>query len=230
MSKIGIARIGAALVSICMLPMPVYAASAEAIIREVLTQLGRLRLLSIVILIACLIGARLVGPLGKRLLFGLAFLTFFVVQGRSVLGTYRNTGLYQRHKTMTLSDLQIVENLYDSRWFSGKDVLHLLVADYMPQAKVFLYDENLYSKETLGWSGRNPDTTFVIGGYQSTMDPSLKLACSSRPHILYKGRAKVPLYIAMPLSVYEKEEEVFLMTDGLMNYLIPGSWRVSQHG
>jgi hypothetical protein len=129
---------------------------------------------------------------------------------------------------MTLSDLQIVENLYDSRWFSGKDVLHILVADYMPHAKVFLYDENLYSKETLGWSGRNPDSTFVIGGYQSTMDASFKVACLSRPHIFYKGRAKVPLYIATPLSIYEKEEQVFLMTDGQMNYLIPGSWRVSQ--
>lgn len=229
MSKIGIAKIGAALVSICMLPMPVYAGSPEAIIREVVTELGRLRLLSIIILIACLVGARLVGPLGKKLLLGLAFLTFFVVQGRSVLDTYRNSGLYQRRKTMTLSDLQIVENLYDSRWFSGKDVLHILVADYMPHAKVFLYDENLYSKETLGWSGRNPDSTFVVGGYQSTMDASFKVACLSRPHILYKGRAKVPLYIATPLSIYEKEEQVFLMTDGLMNYLIPGSWRVSQH-
>jgi hypothetical protein len=194
--------------------------------------LSRPFLLSVIILIGCLITARLVprGPsLGRKLLLGLVLLTFFASQGRSILDTYRNTGLYQRRKTMTLSDLQIVENLYDSRWFSGKDVLYILVADYMPHAKVFLYDENLYSKETLGWSGRNPDSTFVIGGYQSTMDASFKVACLSRPHILYKGRARVPLYIATPLSIYEKEEQVFLMTDGLMNYLIPGSWRVSQH-
>jgi hypothetical protein len=194
--------------------------------------LSRPFLLSVLILIGCLITARLVprGPsLGRKLVLGLVLLIFFASQGRSILDTYRNTGLYQRRKTMTLSDLQIVENLYDSRWFSGKDVLHILVADYMPHAKVFLYDENLYSKETLGWSGRNPDSTFVVGGYQSTMDASFKVACLSRPHILYKGRAKVPLYIATPLSIYEKEEQVFLMTDGLMNYLIPGSWRVSQH-
>jgi hypothetical protein len=194
--------------------------------------LSRPFLLSVIILIGCLITARLVprGPsLGRKLVLGLVLLIFFASQGRSILDTYRNTGLYQRRTTMTLSDLQIVENLYDSRWFSGKDVLHILVADYMPHAKVFLYDENLYSQETLGWSGRNPDSTFVVGGYQSTMDASFKVACLSRPHILYKGRAEVPLYIATPLSIYEKEEQVFLMTDGLMNYLIPGSWRVSQH-
>jgi hypothetical protein len=194
--------------------------------------LSRPFLLSVLILIGCLITARLVprGPsLGRKLVLGLVLLIFFASQGRSILDTYRNTGLYQRRTTMTLSDLQIVENLYDSRWFSGKDVLHILVADYMPHAKVFLYDENLYSKETLGWSGRNPDSTFVVGGYQSTMDASFKVACLSRPHILYMGRAEVPLYIATPLSIYEKEEQVVLMTDGLMNYLIPGSWRVSQH-
>ena len=193
--------------------------------------LSRRFLLSVIILLGCLITARLVprGPsLGRKLLLALVLLTFLVSQGRSVYDTYRNSGLYQRRKSMTLSDLQIVENLYDSRWFSGKDVLHILVADYMPHAKVFLYDENLYSKETLGWSGRNPDSTFVIGGYQSTMDASFKVACLSRPHILYKGRAKVPLYIATPLSIYEKEEQVFLMKDGLTDYLIPGSWRVSQ--
>jgi hypothetical protein len=135
--------------------------------------LSRPFLLSVLILIGCLITARLVprGPsLGRKLVLGLVLLIFFASQGRSILDTYRNTGLYQRRTTMTLSDLQIVENLYDSRWFSGKDVLHILVADYMPHAKVFLYDENLYSKETLGWSGRNPDSTFVVGGYQSTMD------------------------------------------------------------
>jgi hypothetical protein len=217
----------AALMSICMLPMPVYASSAEAMVRGVVMEMGRLRLLSIIILIACLIGARLVGSLGKKLLLGLAFLTFFVAQGRSVFNYYKNSDLYQRRKTLSLSDLQILDNVYNSRLFSGKDVLPLLVADYMmPQAKVFLYDENLYPKELLGWSGRNPDSTFVVGGYESTMDGSFKLACLSRPHVLYKGRAQVPLYIATPLSIYEREEQVFLMKDGLMNYLVPGSWRV----
>jgi hypothetical protein len=228
-SKIGIDKIVAALMSIGMLPMPVYAGSAEAIMQQLVMELGRLNLLSIVIMIACLIGARLVGPLGKKLLLGLAFLTFFVAQGRSILSTYRNSGLYQHRKIMSLSDLQIIENVYASRFFSGKDVLPILVADYMPQAKVFLYDGNLYSKQLLGWSGRNPDSKFIVGGYESTMDDSFKVACLSRPHILYKGRAKVPLYIATPLSIYEKEEKVFLMKDAMMNYLIPGSWRVSPH-
>jgi hypothetical protein len=188
--------------------------------------------LKLVMLIACLISARLVarGPsLGRKILFGLIFLTSFASQGRSLLYTYRNTELYRYRTTMALSDLQILENVYHSKLFSGKDVLPLLVADYMPQAKVFLYDENLYSKELLSWSGRNPDSTFVVGGYQSTMDASFKVACLSRPHVLYKGRASVALYIATPLSIYEKEAQVFLMKDALMDYLIPGSWGVSQH-
>ena len=47
-----------------MLPMPVYASSSEAIVREMVMEIGRLKLLSIIILIACLISARLVarGP------------------------------------------------------------------------------------------------------------------------------------------------------------------------
>jgi len=218
---------GAALTSICMLPMPVYAGSPEAIVQQAVKEIGRLNLLGIIILIACFISARLIprGPsLGRKLLLGLALLPFFASQGRSVLDTYRNTGLYQRHKTMALSDLQIREKLYNGRRFSGKKVLPLLVADHMPQAKVFLYEENLYPKELLGWSGRNPDSTFVVGGYQSNMDPSFKVACLGRPHIIYEG-----LYIATPLSTYEKEERVFLMKDALMDYLVPGSWRVSQH-
>lgn len=215
--------------SICMLPMPVYAGSPEPIVRQVVMEIGRLKLLSIIILIACLISARFVGPLGRKLLLGLVLLTFFVSQGRSVVDTYRNSGLYQQRKTMSLSDLQIVEHLYDSSEFSGKNVLPLLVADYMPQAKIFLYDENLYSKERLGWSGRNPDSTFVVGGYQSTMDAAFKVACLGRPHIIYKGKSNAPLYIATPLSTYAKEERVFLMTDGLIDYLVPGSWGVSQH-
>ena len=217
---------GAALLSIGMLAMPIYASSPEAIVRQVFMQIGPLKL-SIIILIACLIGARLVprGPsLGRKLLLGLVLLTFFAYQGRSILDTYRNSNFYRYRKTMALSDFQIVENLYHSSEFSGRNVLPLLVADYMPQAKVFLYDENLYPKELLGWSGRNPDSTLVVGGYQSTMDASFKVACLGRPHIIYEG-----LYIATPLPTYEKEEQVFLMKDALMDYLVPGSWRVSQH-
>jgi hypothetical protein len=194
-------------------------------------QIGELKL-SIIILIVCLISARLVPrglSLGRKLLLGLVFLTFFAFQGRLILDTYRNTSLYRYRKTLILSDLQIVENVYHGRMFSGKNVLPLLVADYMPHAKVFLYDENVYPKEVLSWSGRNPDSTFVVGGYQSTMDASFKVACLGRPHILYQGRSRTVLYIATPLSTYEKEDQVFLMKDALMDYLIPGSWRVSQH-
>ena len=232
MSKMGLDKLGAALTSICMLPMPIYASSSEAIVREVVMGIGRLKLLSIIILIACLISARLVarGPsLGRKLLLGLVLLTFFAFQGRSILDAYRNTGLFQRRKTMALSDLQIHDKLYNGRLFMGKKVLPLLVADYMPQAKIFLYDKTLYPKELLGWSGRNPDSTFVVGGYQSTMDASFKVACFGRPHIIYKGRSSAALYIATPLSTYEKEEQVFLMKDALMDYLVPGSWGVSQH-
>ena len=101
MSKIGIDRVGAALASICMLPMHVYAGSPEAILRPVLMEIGRLGLA----LIACIIAAPLVarGPsLARKLLFGLALLTFFASQGRSILDTYRNP-LYQPRKTMSLS-------------------------------------------------------------------------------------------------------------------------------
>ena len=98
----------------------------------------------------------------------------------------------------------------------------------MPQAKVFLYDENLYPKELLGWSRRDPDSTFVVGGYQSTMDASFKVACFGRPHIIYKGRSRAALYIATPLST-SRRKTVFLMKDALMDYLVPGSWGVSQH-
>jgi hypothetical protein len=208
--------------------MPVYAGSPEGIARG-LADIGTVNGLSIIIMIACLISGRLVGRFGKRFLVGLVLLTFFVAQGRSIFRTYRDSGLYQHRRIMTLSDLQIIENVYASAWFSGKDVLPLLVADYMPRAKIFLYAENLYSKELLSWSGRKPDSTFIVGGYQSTMDDSFKLACLSRPHVLYKGRATVPLYIATPLSIYGNEEQVFLMNDALMDYLIPGSWKVSPH-
>jgi hypothetical protein len=212
-----------------MLPMPIYADSPGAIVRQVFMKTSTLQL---VMLIACLISARLVarGPsLGRKILFGLVLLTFFILQGRSILSTYRNTDLYRSRTTMALSNLQILENVYHSREFSGRNVLPLLVADYMPQTKVFLYDENLYSKELLGWSGRNPASVFVVGGYQSTMDAAFKVACFGRPHIIYKGRSRAALYIATPLSTYEKEEQVFLMKDALMDYLVPGSWRVSRY-
>ena len=220
-------KIVVALLSICILPMPVYASSVEAIMRESVIELGRLQLLSIIILIACLIGVRLIprGPsLRRKLLLGLGLVTFFASQGRSVLNAYRNSGLYQPRKTMTLSDLQILEIRHNGRLFGGKRVLPLLVADYMPHATIFLYDDNLYSKELLGWSGRNPKSTFVVGGYQSTMNNSFKVACLRRPHIIDDG-----LYIATPLSVYENEKQVFLMKDGLTDYLIPGSWGISPH-
>jgi len=238
LSKIGLDKFAAALMSIGMLPTPVYADSPGAMVRQMVMEIGRLKVASIIILLACLLSTRLVGPLGRklilRLLLGLVLLTFLAVQGRSVLYTYKNTGRYQGHKTMALSDLQIVDNLYHSRLFSGRNVLPLLVADYMTDAKVFLYDKNLYSKESLSWSGRDPDSTFVFGGYRSVMDASFKVACLGRPHIIYKGRVNetpgnAPLYIATPLSIYANEEQVFLMTDPLMDYLIPGSWGAFQH-
>jgi hypothetical protein len=200
----------------------------EAVFRDLLL-LGRLSLVNIAILIASLIIARFVGSLGRKCLLGLAVLTCLVLQARSLVVTYRHTGLYQSRKIMSLSDLQVVDNIWASRLFSGKDILPLLVADYMPRAKIFLYDENLYSKELLGWSGRDPNTTFVVGGYEPTVHDAFKQACLGRPHVLYKGRASVPIYIATPLSIYEKEEQVFLMRDEAMNYLIPGSWRTSRH-
>jgi hypothetical protein len=195
--------------------------------------IGPLKVLSAIILIACLLSTRVVGPLARKLILsltlGLVLLTFFALQGRSILFDYRyrSFSVYQRPQTIALSDFQVIDNYYHSTDFDGKNVLPLLVADYMPHAKVFLYDKNLYSKERLSWSGRNPDSTFVVGGYQSTVDPSFKLACLGHPHVIYKGKSDYALYIATPLSTYEKEERVFLMKDALMDYLIPGSWGVS---
>ena len=238
-SEIGVYQVAAALMSIGMLPTPVYADSPREMIGQMVMEIGMLKVASIIILLACLFSTRLVGPVARklilRLLLGVVFLMFLVVQGRSVLDTYKNTGRYQGRKTMALSDLQIVDKLYDSRLFSGRNVLFLLVPDYMPDAKVFLYDKNLYSEESLNWSGRDPNSTFVFGGYQSVMDASFKVACLGRPHIIYKGRVKertpsnAPLYIATPLSIYENEKQVFLMKDALMDYLIPGSWANFQH-
>ena len=82
--------------------------------------------------IGWLIAARLVakGPsLGRKILLGLVLVTFFVSQGASMMDTYHNTELYQPRKIMTLSDLQIVENVYHGREFSGRNVIPLLVAD-----------------------------------------------------------------------------------------------------
>ena len=50
----------AALMSICMPPVLAYASSPEAIAREVILETGRLKLLSIMILIACIIASCLV--------------------------------------------------------------------------------------------------------------------------------------------------------------------------
>jgi hypothetical protein len=220
---------GATLMSISMLPALLYASSDEAIVQQVLIHRGWLKP---VMLIAWLIGARVVGKgpsLGRRLVLGLVFLTFFLSQGLSVIDMYRNSDLYLRRKTMAISDLQVIENVFHSREFSGRKILPVLVADHMPSAKVFLYDEMLYSKELLGWSGRNPESTFVVGGYEAMMKPSFKAACLNHPHVIYVGRSTEPLFIATPLSVYERETHVFLMKDALMDYLIPGSWRVCQH-
>jgi hypothetical protein len=181
------------------------------------------------VLTGSLISVCLIGPLGRQLVLGLVLLIFFASQARSLLDTYRNTTLYQRRQTMALSDLQILENLYHGSKFSGRNILPLLVADYMPQTKVFLYDKSLYSKEFLSWSGRDPDSTFIVSGYDPTMGATFKMACLGRPHVIYKGRSNAPLYIATPFSTYEREERVFLMRDALMDYLIPGSWGVSQH-
>lgn len=146
-----------------------------------------------------------------------------------MLDTYHDTELYQPRKIMTLSDLQIVENVYHSREFSGRNVIPLLVADYMPHAKVFIYDQNVFSKELLGWSGRDPRSTFIVGGYQPAMDPAFKAACLGRDHVIYKGRSNEPLYVALPLSTYSNEDQVFLMHDDLIDYLIPGSWGIPRH-
>ena len=165
----------------------------------------------------------------QKFILGILLLLFFTSQARSILSTYRNTELYHRRQTMTLSDLQILENLYDSSKFSGRNILPIVVGDYMPKTKVLLYDKNLYSREFLSSSGRDPDTTFVVGGYQSTMDDSFRAACLGRPHVIYKGRSNAPLYIAIPLSTYGTEARVFLMRDAVMDYLIPGSWGGVEH-
>ena len=221
----GLYKVGTALIASCIAPVAVHASTAESIIRQVSMRTGWLKL---AMLVGWLVCARLVtkGPsLARKLLFGLVLGTFVVSQGLSIIETYRNTTLYQPRKTMTLSDLQIIANLYNAREFSGRNALPLLVADYMPQAKVFLYDENVYSETLLAWSGRNPASTFVIGGYDPTMDASFKTTCLRRPHVIYTGRSKAPLYVATPLSLYEQEKEVYLLKDGLIDYLIPGSWR-----
>src|SRR5262245_10152914 len=90
--------------------------------------LSRRFLLSVIILIACVITARLVarGPsLERKLLLGLVLLTFFASQGLSILDAYRNTGLYHRRNTMALSDLQVLEINFDGTLFGGKRVLPL---------------------------------------------------------------------------------------------------------
>jgi hypothetical protein len=214
---------------ICTGPIAADASTAETIIRDVSLRPGWLKL---AMLMGWLVAARLVAkgpPLGRKIILGLVLVTFFVFQGASMLNAYRSTELYQPRKIMTLSDLQIVENVYHSREFSGRNVIPLLVADYMPHARVFIYDQNLFSKELLGWSGRDPDSTFVIGGYEPTIDPAFKAACLRRAHVIYKGRSNTPLYVALPLSTYSEEDRVFLMHDESIDYLIPGSWGIPRH-
>ena len=227
LTRIGVEPLSAALVSVCTLVMPANAGPADAVVREA-ARIGKANLLVTMILIACLFSSRLIESRARKIVLGLALLTFFVAQGRNVL-VYSNASLYQHRKLMTISDLQIIDDVYTSRWFSGKNVLPLVVADYMPRAKIFIYDDTVYTRELLSWSGRNPDSTFIVGAYDPTMDDSFKAACLSRPHVLYKGRASVPFYVATPLSIYEKEAQVFLMKDAVMNYLIPGSWLESKH-
>src|SRR5262245_16282751 len=127
-----------------MLPVPVYVHSTEAIVQDIVTELGRLKLFSLIILTACVVGFRFIpgsASIKRNIILALVVLTFLVVQGRSVVGAYRNGALYQPRKNMTLSDLQVLEIRHNGRMFGGKNVLPLLVADYMPKAKVFLYDE-----------------------------------------------------------------------------------------
>jgi hypothetical protein len=176
-------------------------------------------------LLTWLIAARLVprgASLGRKCVLSLVFLTAFASQGLAIVRVYQNTQFYKPHETMSLSDFLVHEDL-NSRMFSGKNVLPILVADYMPRAQVFLYAADLYPKEVLAWSGRDLTTTFVVGGYRSTLDGPLRAACLARAHIIYKG-----LYIATPLSIYEAESQVFLMTDTVIDYLIPGSWSMAR--
>ena len=157
---------GAALAGIGMLPMPVYASSPEAILRQVFMQFrhAEARYADSVPYQRLSCSPRSIAR--KKTFSWPSTLDIFCLTGKRDPLHLQDTSFYQRRKTMALSDLQILETLYHSSEFSGKNVLPLLVADYMPQAKVFLYDENLYPKALLGWSGRNPDSTFVVGGYQ----------------------------------------------------------------
>jgi len=196
--------------------------SAKSLAQQISMDLSRLGLLSVFILVVCFVVGRIFarGPrLVRTMLLGIALSAFFVSQGRLV---YSNSG-FQRRNSLAVSKRMIEDNL-GSRRFYGKKVLPLLAADYMPYAKIFLYDRTLYSRELLSWSGRNPDDTFIVGGYQSSISESIKKASLAHPHTIYDG-----LYIAMPLSTYEKERAVYMMNDGQIDYLIPGSWLNSRH-
>ena len=212
----------APLIVLWMLQGSVHTDSAKSLAQQISMELGRAELLTIFVLVACFVVGRIFarGPsLVRTMLLGIGLLTFFAVQGRLVYFS----SAFQRGKSLVVSNRQIEDSL-DGRMFYGKKVLPLLVADYMPYAKVFLYDRTLYSRDLLSWSGRNPDDTFIVGGYRSTINESIKKASQTHPHTIYDG-----LYIAMPLSTYEKEREVYMMNDGLMDYLIPGSWLNSRH-
>src|SRR5215813_490599 len=212
----------AALIALWMLQGTIHADSAKSLAQQISMEQGRLALLSIFILVACFVVGRILarGPrLVRTMLLGIALSTFFVEQVRLV---HLNSG-FQRRNSLAVSRWQIEDNL-NGRMFYGKKVLPLLVADYMPNAKVFLYDRTLYSRDLLSWSGRHPDDTVIVGGYRSTINESIKKASQTHPNTIYDG-----LYIAMPLSTYEKEREVYMMNDSLMDYLIPGSWLNSRH-
>lgn len=202
-----------------------HAASARFLAQPIFVDLGKTQLLSIFILVACFVAGRILsrGPrLERTVLLGIALSAFFVSQVRLVHSNYLNNG-FQRRTSLVVSKWMIEGNL-SARRFSGKKVLPLLVADYMPHAKLFLYDRTEYSRELLSWSGRNPDDTFIVGGYQSSIDETVKKASLAHPHTIYDG-----LYVAMPLSTYETERQVYMMHDGLIDYLIPGSWLNSRH-
>jgi hypothetical protein len=215
------------IITICALLALAYAQSIPAVAQhQALVPWLSASWLKIALLLLSLIAAPFIARASSRaraVTLAVIMLLFVASQARSFVAAYTNTILYQRRHAMALSDLEILELHYDGRLFGGRRVLPLLIADHIPRAKVFLYDDEVYRKPFLAWSGRDPDSTFIIGGYQSTVSPAFKAACMRRPHVVHDD-----LYIALPLSIYENEAEVFLMKDAMMNYLIPGSWR-NQH-
>ena len=82
----------------------------------------------------------------------------------------------------------------------------------------------------------SPDHRYLLTG---SVDKTARLwdaqtgqelrACLQRDHAIYKGRSEAPLYVALPLSTYSNEDQVFLMHDDLIDYLIPGSWGIPRY-